>query len=270
MARLKIKDCQESPIHAVHLRRLFFGGFMRIRMAGATDIGRKRKGNQDSIFFDESLGLGVVADGIGGRKGGEIASSIAVNSMKKAFQNVDTIRHGEVNSFLVSAVDTLNTDIIARGEVEPEIAGMGTTLNCLAFVGDRLHLVHIGDSRTYLYQDGHIFQLTIDHNVGVFAARGWLRQDQVLPGAKDEALVKALGLTAVCEADIYEMPLKKGQIFVTCSDGLSGMIPDNEIANIIRKNASRFDDLPALLVAAANAAGGRDNITVLVSEVRGA
>jgi serine/threonine protein phosphatase PrpC len=242
---------------------------MRVRMAGATDIGRKRKGNQDSIFYDEAHGLGVVADGIGGRKGGEVASSIAVNSMKKAFLGVDMIRHGEVNSFLVSAIDELNTDIIARGQIEPEIAGMGTTMNCLTFVGDRLHIAHIGDSRTYLYFDGHIFQMTIDHNVGTFAARGWLRQDQVLPGAKDEALVKALGLTPVCEADIYEIALKPGQVFVTCSDGLSGMIPDNEIASIVRKNLSKFDALPELLIAAANAAGGRDNITVLVSEVRG-
>ena len=242
---------------------------MRIRMAGATDIGRKRKGNQDSIFFDEAHGLGVVADGIGGRKGGEIASSIAVNSMKKAFQSADSIRHGEVNSFLISSVDQLNSDILARGHAEPEISGMGTTMNCLAFVGDRLHLAHIGDSRTYLYFDGNFFQLTIDHNVGTFAERGWLKPNQVMPGARDEALVKGLGLGPNCEVDIYEIPLKVGQMFVTCSDGLSGMISDQEIANIIRKNFSKLDSLPGLLINAANAAGGRDNITVLVSEVRG-
>lgn len=242
---------------------------MRIRMAGATDIGRKRKANQDSIFYDESHGLGVVADGIGGRRGGEVASSIAVNSMKRAFLGVDVIRHGEVNSFLVRAVDELNADIIARGQMEPEIAGMGTTVNCLVFVGDRLHLAHVGDSRTYMYYDGNIFQITIDHNVGTFSARGWLSSNQVLPGAKDEALVKALGLTPNCEADIYEIGLKPGQIFVTCSDGLSGMVPDNEIANIIRKNCNKFDALPQILIAAANEAGGRDNITVLLSEVKG-
>jgi protein phosphatase len=242
---------------------------MRIRMAGMTDVGRKRKSNQDSIFFDEAQGLGVVADGIGGRKGGEIASSIAVDSMKKAFQSVEMIRHGEVNGFLVSAIDLLNGDILARGQFEPEIAGMGTTINCLAFVGDRLHLAHIGDSRTYLYQDGQIFQMTIDHNVGTFAARGWLRPHQVTAGAKDEALVKALGLGPVCEADIYEMQVKPGQLFITCSDGLSGMVADNDIAAIVRKNQSKLEELPSLLIAAANAAGGRDNITVLITEIRG-
>ena len=241
---------------------------MRVRMSGATDIGRKRKGNQDSIFFDESHGMGVVADGIGGRKGGEIASSIAVNSMKRSFQAADAIRHGEVNSFLISSIDQLNEDILSRGQAEPEIAGMGTTLNCLAFVGDRLHLAHIGDSRTYLYQDGQIFQLTIDHNVGTFAERGWLKPHQIVPGARDEALVKGLGLGPSCEVDIYEIPLKFGQIYITCSDGLSGMISDQEIANIVRKNYGKLDTLPKLLIDAANAAGGRDNITVLLSEVR--
>jgi protein phosphatase len=241
---------------------------MRIRMAGGTDVGRKRKANQDSIFFDEALGLGVVADGIGGRKGGEIASSIAVDSMKKVFRTAETIRHGEVNGFLVTAIDTVNSEILTRGRLEPEIAGMGTTLNCLVFVGDRLHLAHVGDSRTYLYQDGQLFQLTIDHNVATFAARGWLRSDQVMPGAKDEALVKALGLGPNCEADIYEAQVTPGQIFLTCSDGLSGMVSDSEIAAIIRKNHTRVDQLPSLLIAAANAGGGRDNITVLVSEIK--
>lgn len=237
-------------------------------MAGATDIGRRRKGNQDSIYYDEAHGLGLVADGIGGRKGGEIASSIAVNSMKRAFQAADAIRHGEVNSFLISAIDQLNEDILARGQAEPEISGMGTTLNCLAFVGDRLHLAHIGDSRTYLFQDGNIFQLTIDHNVGTFAERGWLKPHQIIPGARDEALVKGLGLGPNCEVDIYEIQLKIGQIFITCSDGLSGMVSDQEIATIIRKNQSRMDALPGILISAANEAGGRDNITVLLSEIR--
>lgn len=241
---------------------------MRVRMAGATDIGRRRKGNQDSIYFDEAHGLGLVADGIGGRKGGEIASSIAVNSMKRAFQAADAIRHGEVNSFLISAIDQLNEDILARGQAEPEISGMGTTLNCLAFVGDRLHLAHIGDSRTYLFQEGNIFQLTIDHNVGTFAERGWLKPHQVIPGARDEALVKGLGLGPSCEVDIYEIQLRPGQIFITCSDGLSGMVSDQDIATIVRKNQTRIDALPGLLIAAANDAGGRDNITVLLSEVR--
>lgn len=243
---------------------------MRIRMAGATDIGLKRKANQDSIFYDEPHGLGIVADGIGGRRGGEVASSIAVNSLRKLFLDSDLIKHGEISSFLAGTIDRINQDIIARGQLEPEIAGMGTTLNCLLFGADRVHIAHVGDSRTYLYQNDHFYQLTLDHNVETFAARGWLKPGQIAPNAKPEALVRALGLAPGCETDVYEMALAPGQLFLTCSDGLTGMVSDQGVADILKKYRKRFDDLPRKLIEAANAGGGRDNITVLVTEVRSA
>ncbi|MCX6116679.1 MAG: protein phosphatase 2C domain-containing protein [Proteobacteria bacterium] len=242
---------------------------MRIRMAGATDIGLKRKSNQDSIFYDEPHGLGLVADGIGGRRGGEVASSIAVNSLKKLFLDTDLVRYGEINSFLASTIDRINQDILARGQLEPEIAGMGTTLNCLLFVGNKLHLAHIGDSRTYLFQDEQFYQLTLDHNVQCFAERGWLKPGQYSPSAKPEALIRAVGLGPAVEVDVYEVDLVPGQVFLTCSDGLSGMVSDIGIADIMKKYRNRIDDLPKRLIEAANAGGGRDNITVLISEVRG-
>lgn len=242
---------------------------MQVRMVGATDVGRRRKSNQDSIYFDEPAGFGVVADGIGGRNGGEIASSMAVNGLRKAFMNTERIRHEEITPFLVSSVDKMNTEILERGRREQEIAGMGTTMNCLMFVGEKLHLAHVGDSRTYLYYKKHIFQLTLDHSVGNFLERGWLPKNAVQPGAKDGALVRAMGLTERCDVDIYEMHLKPGQIFLTCSDGLSGMVEDRKIAQLIMDNIDNFEKLPKVLIDAANAAGGKDNITVLLSHVRG-
>jgi len=237
-------------------------------MAGATDIGMKRKANQDSIFYDEPSGLGIVADGIGGRRGGEVASSIAVSSLRKQFMDADIVRYGEINSFLAGTVDRINQDIISRGQLEPEIAGMGTTLNCLLFVAGKLHIAHVGDSRSYLFQDNQFYQLTLDHNVENFSKRGWLKANQVSPNAKPEALTRALGLTTPVEVDVYEMDLVPGQIFLTCSDGLSGMVSDKEIVEIIRRYRHRLDDLPRKLIEAANAGGGKDNITVLLSEVR--
>lgn len=243
---------------------------MLVRMAGATDIGKRRKTNQDSIFFDEPAGLGIVADGIGGRKGGEIASSIAVNGLRKAFMNSDRIRHEEIRPFLVSAIDQINKEIIDRGAVEPEVAGMGTTINCCMFVGDKLHLAHIGDSRTYMYYEKHLFLLTLDHNVANFVERGWLPKANVQPGAKESALVRAIGLTNQCDIDLYEVKLRKGQIFLTCSDGLSGMVDEKVIARIITENINNFRELPQILIDEANKNGGRDNITVLLSQVKGA
>ena len=240
---------------------------MLVNMVGATDIGRKRKTNQDSIFFDEPQGLGIVADGIGGRKGGEIASSLAVNGLRKAFLASDRIRHEEINSFLVSAVDKVNQEIIERGNHESEIAGMGTTINCVMFVGDKCHIAHIGDSRTYLWYEKHLFLLTLDHNVGNFVERGWL--PKAASGTRDGALVRAVGLAQRCEVDIYEMKLRKGQIFLTCSDGLSGMVEDRQIAKLISENVHQFEKLPQILIDAANRNGGKDNITVLLSQVKG-
>jgi serine/threonine protein phosphatase PrpC len=241
---------------------------VRIRMAGATDVGLKRKANQDSIFYDELHGLGIVADGIGGRRGGEVASSIAVSGLRKIFMDSDVVKHGEINSFLVSSMDRINLEIISRGTIEPEISGMGTTINCLLFVGDKLHIAHVGDSRSYLFQNNQFFQLTLDHNVEVFSERGWLKPGQISPNAKPEALVRALGLAPAVEVDVYEIDLVPGQIFLTCSDGLSGMISDRQISDIMKRYQNRLDDLPRKLIEAANAGGGRDNITVIVSEVK--
>ena len=242
---------------------------MQVRMIGATDVGRRRKSNQDSLYYDEPAGFGIVADGIGGRSGGEIASSMAVNGLRKAFLATDRIRHEEVTPFLINTIDAINTEILERGRREAEITGMGTTLNCLMFVGDKLHLAHVGDSRTYMFYKKHLFQLTLDHSVGNFLQRGWLPKSAIAAGAKEAALVRAMGLAERCDVDIYEVPLKAGQIFVTCSDGLSGMVDDRRIAKIIADNFNQFEKIPQILIEAANQAGGKDNITVLISMVKG-
>ena len=110
-------EADRTPDQKYWLSR-FQWAFLLVRMVGATDIGRRRKTNQDSIFFDEPAGLGIVADGIGGRKGGEIASSIAVNGLRKAFMNSDRIRHEEIKPFLITAIDQINREIIDRGTIE--------------------------------------------------------------------------------------------------------------------------------------------------------
>jgi protein phosphatase len=236
-------------------------------MVGATDVGRRRKTNQDSLYYDEPAGFGIVADGIGGRSGGEIASSMVVNGLRKAFLTSDRIRHEEVAPFLVNAIDKQNLEILERGRREVEINGMGTTLNCLMFVGDRLHIAHVGDSRTYLFYKKHLWQLTFDHSVGNFLERGWIPKSAVQPGAKEGALVKAIGLADRCEVDLYELKIKPGELFITCSDGLSGMVDDHTIARLVADNLDNFEKLPKILIDAANEGGGKDNITVLCSLV---
>lgn len=240
---------------------------LRVRMVGATDVGRRRKTNQDSLYYDEPSGLGIVADGIGGRSGGEIASSMVVNGLRKSFLHSERLRHDEAVSLMISAIDRQNLEILERGAREVDLAGMGTTLNCLMFVGDRLYIAHVGDSRTYLYYKKHFFQLTLDHSVGTFVERGWLPKSAIQPGAKEGALVRALGLADRCEIDVYEMRLKPGQLFLTCSDGLSSMVEDQQLARILSDNIEKFESLPKILIEAANHKGGKDNVTVLCSMV---
>lgn len=236
-------------------------------MFGASDVGRVRKANQDSFYFNDQLGIAVVADGIGGRKGGEVASALAVEGMKKAFLEIDTLRHEDVTPFMTASADTINQTILTRGNQQQEIRGLGTTMNCLLFVGENLYLSHIGDSRTYLYFKSHLWQLTLDHNIDVYVKRGWLPPAAVESNAKSGALVRAMGLSLQCEIDIYEKEVKPGEIYITCSDGLSGMVSDQKILSIINENRHRVEALPKILIAEANRNGGRDNITVVVSEV---
>lgn len=236
-------------------------------MYGRTDVGLLRKMNQDCHYFNADQGIAVVCDGIGGRKGGEVASSIAVKGMTKAFLNCDSLRQEEISPFLTSAVDKVNQQILNKGKIDASIEGMGTTLNCLLFVGDSLYIAHIGDSRTYLYYKGHFWQLTLDHNMEVYVERGWLPKESLLGSSKPGALVRALGLGGQVEVDIYEKVLRPGEIILTCSDGLTSMVSDRKICSLIRENENRLDVLPKILISEANKNGGRDNTTVVITEV---
>jgi protein phosphatase len=239
-------------------------------MAGVTHVGRRRKNNQDSLFFDEGHGIGVVADGIGGRKGGEIASTLVVEGVRDVFLGSDVIRHEEVTPFLTSAVDKVNANVFGFGRANPGYAGLGSTLECIFFSGDMVYVAHVGDSRTYLFENDHFFQLTLDHNVENFVDRGLVNRDSLAdPRIRGSALVKAIGLQSRCETDICRIKRRPGQIYLSCSDGLTTMVTDKEITAIVSANAANLQKAATELLDAANAAGGRDNITVLLARVEG-
>lgn len=241
---------------------------MRILVFGDTNVGRVRKKNQDSLYFNAEQGLVVVADGIGGRKGGEVASSMAVKGMTHAFLSCESLRHEEVAPFLIKSVDKVNMQIVNKGRNTSELEGMATTLNCILFVGEKAYICHLGDSRTYLYYKGNMWQLTFDHNIENYVERGWLPDETLMNSSKPGALVRALGLSEDCEVDVYEIGLKPGSLLLTCSDGLTGMVSDSDILKMIKSNEHRINELPRLLIDAANRNGGQDNITVVVSAVK--
>ena len=236
---------------------------MHIRMVGASDLGRVRKNNEDSLFFDANLGLGIVCDGIGGREGGEVASQLARDTM------VDQIRactQPDRESFLPSAVEMANRKIVDEGRRRIELEGMGTTMECLLFNHGFLHLTHIGDSRTYLFYSGHFWQLTIDHNIKTLVEYGDVPREMNTRNYGD-ALVRALGIENKAEPDFYKVKMRPGQTFITASDGLFDMVSDQDIAKTVSKMDQDGEGLVKDLIAQACQNGGVDNVTVLVTHI---
>lgn len=241
---------------------------LKIRMLGATDVGLVRKMNQDSFHFDPKKGIAIICDGIGGRKGGEVASSIAVRTVLEEFTKGE-VQKGEAKpeQFFAKAADKANRQILERGMKETEIKGMGTTMISMIVSKDRAYFGHVGDSRAYLYQQGQMWQLTVDHNIETFISRGWMKQEMIAPGTSQEALVRSVGLTDSCPVDVYNIRLKPGQIFLSCSDGLSGMSTDRRIARIIQYYERDLTKAPAALIDEAKRGGGKDNVTLILTQI---
>jgi protein phosphatase len=236
-------------------------------MIGDSHIGKRRKINQDSIFYDAKLGLGVVCDGIGGRAAGEKASSLVVDFLQHSYRQSTKIGQADTTPYLIDTINQANLTLIERSRTDEALLGMGSTVNCLAFKGDKLFIGHVGDSRTYLYHKGHMFQLTMDHSVEEFTKRGWLSQAVLNRNPKKGALVRAIGLFQNLDVDVIEIRLREKFIFLTCSDGLSGMVSDQRILELMRKHENELEKLPDVLIKEANKMGGGDNITVLLSQV---
>jgi len=239
---------------------------MRVIFYGASDRGRVRKMNQDSIVFSERLGFGVVADGIGGRPGGDKASEIITRTIDRVMSEPHEIRYGEVTAYMTALIDVVNRDVKQFGTNNPQWSGLGSTVEFLFFSGGELFLAHVGDSRTYMVSQGDIFLITVDHNVATFIERGLVKQ-RLSPGVSGSALTRAVGLLPSVEVDVYSKRLVAGDIFVTASDGLFDMVSESKILQIIVNADGNLEGVCEQLIAEANKNGGRDNITVLLSQV---
>jgi protein phosphatase len=231
---------------------------MNYLWASATDTGRVRDHNEDAVFPSdigvaaEGLVAGV-ADGMGGHIGGEIASAVALEAAVAVEGDPRT------------RVDAANRAVVDRAAAEPELAGMGTTLTLAVLESDgTLELAHVGDSRAYLYRAGNLIQLTRDHSlVAEMVEAGHLHPDDAADHPYRSIVTRALGLDRRVEIDVVTDRLESGDRLILCSDGLSGMVPDADIA-VLLERATEPHDAAASLVEAANAAGGVDNVTVVV------
>lgn len=239
--------------------------------AALTDVGRLRSHNEDAVQVDAALGLALLADGMGGYKGGEVASAMAISLIHANFSRWFAQAGLQaparvVRRALQAATDEANASILHASATNPELQGMGTTLVLAAFRPQRVVVGHIGDSRCYRLRNGKLDVLTRDHS---------LRQQQLDAGAitAEEALnsptrnlvTRAVGVESQVLLEMHEHSARPDDIYMLCSDGLSEMVSDAQLFTVLRHDVD-LQKKASLLVAIANDNGGRDNISVVLAQ----
>ena len=244
---------------------------MRWDAAANTDRGRKRPGNEDAFSIRADLGFFALADGMGGHAAGEVASQMAVDRITEEFLAAGSDRLGaeQLEAALVAGTVAANTAIIERSQRELDKAGMGTTLTTLALVPreSAYRIAHVGDSRAYRLRADTLQQLTTDHTwVQQQCQLGRLSPTVARHHPFSNIVTRALGIKGDIDVDVVRGRMHAGDVFLLCSDGLSGVLEDADVAGIMSE-AATAEDAVARLIAAANAAGGPDNITAVVVRI---
>jgi PPM family protein phosphatase len=245
--------------------------------AALTDTGRVREHNEDTIGSDPELGLYVLADGMGGYNAGEVASGLAVktvlNHVRDGFlnQNVQGIDRlsGLMRPTIVlrDALLRANKIVHLTSKSQPHCEGMGTTVVAAMFFKDRLITAHVGDSRVYRIRNGVFEQITNDHSLlQELVDRGFYTPEEAATSTNKNYVTRALGVESTVEVEVREHPIAPGDLYLLCSDGLSDMLSDAEIKTGLLSGAS-LAETAQRLVEHANAAGGRDNISVVLARV---
>lgn len=232
-----------------------------------SDIGKAREINQDYYSIpspEDHLQIFILADGMGGYNGGEIASKLATESAKNYIEtNFNQIEHtrDEILKLIRNAIEYANMVVFEKSKVQEELQGMGTTLDICFIYNNKIYIGHVGDSRIYRIRGEIIRKLTKDHSyVQQLVEDGKITREEANHHPKKNMLTKALGCTAYVEPDIRARNLEKGDILLMCSDGLTNMVDDEVIYGMVRENPETASNI---LVDLANAAGGYDNITVV-------
>jgi serine/threonine protein phosphatase PrpC len=222
-----------------------------------SDTGRQRRANEDSLMVRSPLF--VVADGMGGAQAGEVASKVAAETFQGGLPDA-----GEPEAALAALVQQANGRIYELSHTNAEHAGMGTTLTAI-YVGEReIAIAHVGDSRAYCLRDGQLLRLTDDHSlVDELLRQGRLTPEEAIEHPQRSVITRALGIEGVVEVDTRSLRGLAGDVYLICSDGLTTMLSEQLIAEVLTSQP-RLRDAGEALIAAANQAGGRDNITVIL------
>jgi protein phosphatase len=251
---------------------------MRLSQAGTSDVGRKRTHNEDAYLLLPEENLFCVADGMGGHASGEVAARIAVEEMAEFFRMTGRDEdatwpfkldpaHAYDDNRLLTGVKLANLRIFERAATDQRLRGMGTTLVAVSFPrgGREVVVGHVGDSRAYLLRGGGIRQITEDHSLlNDYKKTRALTPEEIEAFPHKNVIVRALGMKDTVEVDVHREELQDGDVLLLCSDGLSGMVPDDRMAELVRGYPKDLRGAAQALVDAANEAGGQDNVTCVL------
>jgi len=247
---------------------------MKLEFSSLSHIGQVRQKNEDATGFSRPSGrkereekgtIFVVADGMGGHRGGEIASKLAVDTIISAYY---TSTCKDPCDALGEAFDKANRIILEKAVGDAELFGMGTTCTTMVTIGNKAYFAHVGDSRAYVLRDGEFEQITEDHSlVGEMVRSGILSNEDAQHHPKRNVITRSLGTHEQLETDFPSSPFEMtvGDVFLLCSDGLTSLVPDEEVAEPLATGSPK--EMCAALVDLANDKGGKDNITVQVIKI---
>jgi serine/threonine protein phosphatase PrpC len=231
------------------------------RTAAVSDTGRKRRHNEDTYVLEPPVF--AVVDGMGGAKAGEVASELAAEALRE-----ESREGGSGEDAVESLIQEANRRVYQRATEDASTSGMGTTLTVALVEDDRVRFGHVGDSRAYLVRDGELIQLTEDHSlVGELVRSGKLAPEDAESHPQRSVITRALGTDPDVDVDTFTQEARPGDIFVLCSDGLYSMVGNSTILEIVERNRGDLNAAARALIAAANRAGGDDNITEVAFEI---
>lgn len=249
-----------------------------VQIVQKTDTGLKRDHNEDSVGSEKSIGLAVLADGMGGHKSGEIASAMTVAHVLKIFKtSFRKIAHGEVDwesgltyetMLLGKSIEESNQNIFQASSENIANRGMGTTAVALLFLNNKVSIAHVGDSRAYRLRNGNFEMLTEDHSLlQELVRKGFYSREEAEASDQKNVITRALGIEKEVEVDLSEEITDVDDVYLLCSDGLTDMVTDDAVHKILQDCGEDIEKAADELVLAANENGGKDNISVILARI---
>jgi protein phosphatase len=239
-----------------------------MRSAWRTDPGLIRENNEDRVLTDGKNGIFLLADGMGGGPGGEVASTLAVTTANSTLLNLLTASaiEEDILRLMAEALAAAHSAVFKRTLADPTLEGMGTTLDMVVIRREKLFICHVGDSRIYLLRKGTLRQITSDDNYAAFLAANENIPPHLIPAAYHHVLMQAVGPSEELIPEIQSLEVEAGDLLLMCSDGLNEALSDYEIEELISRSSGDLDSLAEALVIASNDRGGKDNVSVVLIE----